>query len=364
MSQTSSPSSDASRDAADTRWTTSDLLTWMRSHFHERGVDSPRVVAEMLLAHVIGCERLRLYMEPQRPATPDELKQLRELVVRASNREPVQYLTGLASFFGRDFFINQSTQIPQPCTEVIVERVLAWRRKRLGLVEDDVEDQSAFSVSVFAAGSEDEWPAAAEQGETGDASAGVHVDFDRAPRQAGDENTPVRVLDIGTGSGCLAVTLALQIPEASVVATDVADDVLELARRNAERFGVADRIEFRAGSLWEPISARDDDELFDVMVSNPPYVPDAQWESEMDPSVKQHTSPSALRGGTDGLDVIRPLIADAPRYLKPGGLLAVEIAHVQRDAVIEMAQKTNAFEHIDVHKDEDDLWRVLTAEKI
>jgi release factor glutamine methyltransferase len=169
------------------------------------------------------------------------------------------------------------------------------------------------------------------------------------------------VLDIGTGSGCLAVTLALQMPEATVVATDVADEVIELAQRNAARFGVTERVEFRSGSLWAPISSDGETESFDVIVSNPPYIPDDQWDTQMDASVKQHTSPRALRGGADGLDLIRPLISGAPQYLTPGGLLAVEIAHVQRDVVVELTEQTGAFEHIDVHKDEDDLWRTLTA---
>ena len=218
----------------------------MRQHFESHGIDSPRVVAELLLAHVLGCERLRLYMEPQRPATAEELKHLRELVVRASNREPVQYLTGLVSFFSRDFLIDRSTQIPQPCTEVIVEQALAWRRERLGIVDQEIEDQSRYSIAGFHPVDDPEMRAEFEQ-QTDERSQ--EPAFDSKAEEPSTVHSPLRIVDIGTGSGCLAVTLALQIPEATVVATDIADDALDLARRNAERFRVTNRIVFRSGAL-------------------------------------------------------------------------------------------------------------------
>lgn len=292
-------------------WTTRRLLKWMTEHFTLKQVDSPRVVAEMLLASVLGCERLRLYMETDRPASPAELATLRELVARAAKHEPVQYLVGHAWFFGRQFKVNRSTLIPRACTETLVEHVLQWHRVTPG-----------------------------------------HA-------------SPL-IADIGTGSGCIAISLALQIPDARVIATDIVPAALELARENARVHGVEDRLEFRTGSSVEPIGAGSPalGERFDVICSNPPYIPDHEWTDSVDRNVKGHEPESALRGGGDGLDVIRPLIAGAAGLLTAGGLLAIEIADCQRDAVIELANRTGSLQSVAVLKDHEELWRVLTAERL
>src|SRR5262245_30305238 len=150
-------------------WTTRRLLKWMAEHFESKQIDSPRVVAEMLLAHVLGCERMKLYMEADRPASASELTTLRELVARAPKHEPVQYLVGHAWFFGRQCEVNRSTLIPRPCTETLVEHIIQWRRLNPG-----------------------------------------HA----APL----------IADIGTGTGCISVSLAAQIADGRVVATDVVPD--------------------------------------------------------------------------------------------------------------------------------------------
>ena len=206
----------------------------------------------------------------------------------------MQYLTGLVSFFSRDFLIDRSTQIPQPCTEVIVEQALAWRRERLGIVDQEIEDQSRYSIAGFHPVDDPEMRAEFEQ-QTDERSQ--EPAFDSKAEEPSTVHSPLRIVDIGTGSGCLAVTLALQIPEATVVATDIADDALDLARRNAERFRVTNRIVFRSGALWEPLERDGESDLFDVIVSNPPYIPDSEWENQMDQSVKQYTPQRALRGG-------------------------------------------------------------------
>jgi release factor glutamine methyltransferase len=279
----------------------------MTERFEGKGLDAPRIVAEMLLAHVLGCERMRLYMEVDRPASPDELAALRELVRRATEHEPVQYLVGAASFFGRELLVDRSTMIPQPCTEDLITAVL-----------DGLE---------------------AVEG-------------------------PVRIADLGTGSGCVAIALALQVPTAQVVATDVVPEALALAARNAERHGVDDRIELVEGPGLEPLRERAGDAPFDVICGNLPYVPDDEWsDGRVQTGVRRFVPESALRGGPEGLDVIGPVIAGAGGLLAPGGRLCLEIAHAQHDAVIDLVNAAADLEAPRVRRDYEGLWRVLVADR-
>ena len=302
-----SPSPQASREEttqAET-WTTRKLLKWMTDHFTAKDVDSPRVVAEMLLSHVLDCDRMRLYMEADRPASAVELATLRGLVKRAADHEPVQYLVGHAWFFGKQFEVNRSTLIPRPSTETLVEHVIRWLKLNPG-----------------------------------------HAN-------------PL-IADIGTGTGCIAVTLALASPDATVHATDIAPEAIDLARSNAQKHGVADRIEFREGSMLAPLREKTPGARYHVIASNPPYIPDHEWDA-VERNVKEHEPERACRGGKDGLDFVRPLIAQAPALLVSGGLLAVEIADCQRDAATELARGTGQLTEVDVLKDHEGLWRVLTA---
>ncbi len=277
----------------------------MVPHFESKGVDSPRIVAEMVLAHVLDCERMRLYMEVDRPATTPEREILRSLVARASRHEPVQYLVGEAWFYGKPYFVDPSTLIPRPSTETLVDAVLKWHEER-------------------------------------------------------DETDPPLIVDVGTGTGCVAITLALQLEQAQLVATDVSEAALALARRNAERHGVAERIDFRLGSLLEPLATPPVHPH--VIVSNPPYIPDHEW-AEVAPNVKQYEPESALRGGVDGLAYIRPLVLGAGPILPPGGFMAIEIADCQRDEALAMAASVEDLASIEVLKDHELLHRVLTAKK-
>jgi len=295
-------------------WTTRRLLAWMTGRFTEREVDAPRIVAEMLLAHVLGCERMRLYMEVDRITSPAELAKLKALVKRADAHEPVQYLVGRASFFSHELLVDESTLIPQPCTEDLIEAVLGWYR-------------------------------------------GDH-DPDRQP----DGPRPVRIADIGTGTGCIAIALARQLTAATLLATDVVPAALDLARRNAKDAGVADRIEFAAGPGLEPLIKAGG--VFDVICSNPPYISDREWDGgQVQPAVRDFVPESALRGGADGLDVIRPIIASAGSLLAAGGLLAMEIGHEQRDAVLDLAGTSEGLREPRVTKDHEGHWRVLIAKR-
>ncbi len=317
----------------DAPWTTRRLLAWMSGYFQQRRIDSPRVVAEMLLAHVLACPRLRLYMEVDRPASPAELATLRGLVARAGGGEPVQYLTGQASFYFRSFRVGSCTLIPQPSTEALVDHVLQRFRERGETVRspESLDDPAPSRPSTASSG----------------ASPG------QGPLLA----------DIGTGTGCIAVSLAAQLPRARVVATDILPEALELARANAQRHGVEARIEFRLGSGVEPLA--DPTERagrFDALCANPPYIPDDEIAA-MDESVRSHVPRTAWYGGADGLSVIAPLIAAASRFLAPGGLLAIEIADRHRDPVLELVRRQPDLRNGTVLKDHEGFWRVLVAER-
>lgn len=285
-------------------WTTRRLLGWIAEMFEQRGLDSHRLCAEILVSHVIGCERLRLYMEPERPASPEERERLRGLVKRALAHEPIQYLTGEAWFFGLRLRADRRGLIPRPSTETIVEYALQAERSR-------------------------------------------------------DDGATVRLADVCTGSGCIAVALAKHLPGAGIVATDVSPDALSLAGENAEKIGVSDRVEFREGDLLGPISGPDGGGPFDWIVSNPPYIPDHEWDA-VAPNVKDHEPGLALRGGDDGLDLVRPLITGASGLLKPGGVLLIEIAACTAAECVALACGVG-YTGVRLLKDHEGLERVLVA---
>jgi release factor glutamine methyltransferase len=281
----------------------------------------------MLMAHILRCERIRLYMDADRPASAEELQTLRALVGRAGQHEPVQYLVGEAWLFGLPFSVDRSTLIPRPSTETLLEHVLQRIREN-GRPDDDVAQVP-------------------EAQEITDISPGGGL----------------RLADLGTGTGCIAISLARRLPAARIVATDVVDQALELARSNARRHGVVDQIDFRLGPLFEPLSAGEEVGRFDFLCSTPPDIPDHEWD-EVERNVKDYEPASALRGGPDGLDVIRLLIAGAGRWLRPGGQLVVEIAHCQRDAAVELVAQTDDLAAPKVLKDHDGYWRVLVADRV
>ncbi len=298
MSQTN-----AAKPRGPAAWTTRALLSWMREAFTKAGIDSPRLCAEMLLASTLGCERLRLYMEADRPATPDERDRLRDLAARALKHEPVQYLVGEAWFYSLPFAVTRDVLIPRPSSETLVETVLRHARAEPG--------------------------------------------FERAA-----------IADIGVGSGCLAVAILKNLPEAKATAVDISPAAIEVARANAERHDVSTRLELRQGNLLEPL-----DDLKDqlhYLVANPPYIPDHEWP-DVEPNVKDHEPESALRGGPDGLNFVRPLLENAHLYLRKGALLAIEIAASTRAQALDLARQNNQLLGPRVEDDSNGLPRVLIA---
>jgi len=286
-------------------WTTRSLLDWMNKAFISKSFDSPRLCAEMLLAHVIGCDRMQLYTQADRPATPDERITLRSLVTRALQHEPIQYLVGEAWFFSHPFTVDRRVLIPRPSTETLLEHALQSLR-------------------------------------------------DRPPANE------TRIADICTGSGCIAISALKVLPGATAVAIDISNDALDVARANAERHSVLDRITFIEGDLDGPLES---EPPFHLILSNPPYIPDHEWDS-VEPNVKDHEPTLALRSGPTGLELVRPLIERTPAQLVPGGRLSIEIAACTADEALALAQANPLLETPEIIKDLEGLPRVLTASRI
>jgi release factor glutamine methyltransferase len=284
--------------AAD-RWTVRRILEWTTGHLQKHGSESPRLDAEILLAHARNCPRVQLYVQYDQELTDAQRAAMRELVKRRANLEPVAHLVGHREFFSLDFEVTRDTLIPRPDTETLVVELLERARP---LAEP-------------------------------------------------------RILEIGTGTGCIAIAAAANLPAATITATDISEAALVVARRNAARHGVSARIEFLQGDLFAPLPA---DARFDLIVSNPPYVGEDELPT-LQAEVARHEPKLALVAGRDGLDVIRRLLAESPRHLLPGGSLLFEIAPEQARTVEALANETGRYAGVSVVKDLSRAERVVIA---
>ena len=250
-------------------WTVLDLLRFTTDHFAKAGIDSARLDAEVLLAFALGVERLQLYLDFDKPVLASERKEFRELVRRrAGERVPVAHLTGTKEFWSLPLLVTPEVLVPRPETETLVESALA-----------------------------------------------------RTP------DRELRALEIGTGSGAVALAFLVERKRARITATDISAGALELAARNAQRLGLADRIRLAEGDLFEPVAG----ERFDLVVSNPPYLAGGE-ASGLAPELA-HEPERALFSGPSGFEVLDRLVAAAPAVLEPGGWLALETAPDQAEPV-------------------------------
>lgn len=294
------PKNDA--DAAQS-WTILSLVLWSADYLASKGVESGRLDAEWLLASALGTERLQLYLKYDRPVGPEEREAFKRLLRRRACREPLQYILGRAAFRELELIADPRALIPRPETEVLVEEVLAWAKDR---------------------------------------KSGLGT-----------------VMDIGTGTGAVSVSLAVEGVCERIVATDISEGALEVARLNAQRHGVEALLDFRRGSLFEIV---DSGETFDVIVSNPPYVATGERAS-LQPEIRDWEPSEALFAGDDGLDVIQPLIAEAPEHLTDGGLLALEVGLGQAERVTRQIDDSGRFERARVRRDLGGLPRIIMAER-
>ncbi|MFM7051260.1 MAG: peptide chain release factor N(5)-glutamine methyltransferase [Planctomycetota bacterium] len=338
----------ASTAAGQASWTVRTLLAWVTGFLKEREVDSPRAIAEILLADTLGVERMRLYMEPDREPSADELARFRALVARAGRHEPVQFLVGRWPFLGRDFEVAPCTLIPRPCTEALVEHALAWCRslpeeRRAGGLRalDLCTGTGCIAVSVALG-----MRAVLRPSDAGCRPLGG---------AAGAAASALPVVQIGEAAGAATGEHAAAAPH-TMVATDLVPEAVALAQRNAARLGAA--IDFRTGDLW---SALRGDETFDLVLSNPPYVTDDEYAA-LDRNVRDYEPASALRGGRDGLDFVRRLAAEAERRTRPGGLVLVEIGWKHRDPAMALFAG-RAWRSVEVARDGEGLDRVLVAHR-
>lgn len=288
-------------------WTVRRLLEWTTGFFNRKQVDQPRLSAELLLVHVLNTPRIRLYTDHERTVGEAELAQYRSLVKRAGEQEPIAYLTGRAHFFGLEFVVNRDVLIPRPDTETLVEHVLQTVR---------------YDASL------------------------------KSPR----------ILDLCTGSGCIAAALASRLPAATVLAIDVSPAAVELARQNIERLKLADRVQVECGDLYEPLNRVVDASPFNLIVGNPPYIRSALLP-QLDRSVRDYEPAIALDGGVDGLDVHRRILAEAPRHLVTRGQLFLEIAYDQRESALAVAGTIEGLTDCRVVRDSGGNDRVLIARR-
>lgn len=242
----------------------------------KKGIDSPRLQVELLLSHLLRAPRLQLYLNFERQLTDTELNVIREMLRRRGNREPLQHIVGSTSFCGLEIQVNRQVLIPRPETETLAEE--AWNFLKRQLLEG---------------------------------------------------SKAVTVLDFGTGSGCLALALAREVPAAEIYALDLSEGALQTARMNAEQLNLVKRIQFLHG---DGFAALPSGERFDLIVSNPPYIPSAEIK-QLAPEVRDHDPKLALDGGEDGLDFMRRLAMEAQPFLLPHGRLMCEFGDGQAPAI-------------------------------
>jgi release factor glutamine methyltransferase len=252
-----------------------EVLQATTAYFKKHNIESPRLNAEHLLAHVLGRKRIELYLEFERLLTESELAPLRNLVKRRSEGEPLQHLLGTTEFCGLTFLCDKRAMVPRPETEELVE-----------LVESKIE------------------------------------------------NRALRIVDVGTGSGVIALTLAMKFPAAEILAVDISDDALALAQENASRLKLVDRVRFLKSNLLENVEG-----TFDLVVANLPYI-STQDHDTLSREVL-HDPEVALFAGAQGDELVRELIAQAPSKLRPGGLLALEIGLGQSELLLSILAENN-----------------------
>jgi release factor glutamine methyltransferase len=291
--------------APNSNWTILKLLEWTTTYFKSRGVESPRASAEILLAHALDLKRIDLYLRYDQPLCSQELETYKALIKRRARREPVAYILGSKEFWSLDLAITRAVLIPRPETESLVEAALAVLARGL--------------------------------------NAG-----------------PKHILDLGTGSGAIVLALASQQPKHFFFASDLHAEAIKVARHNAKRHGLGDRIHFFVGDWLEPLQGGK--QLFDMIISNPPYIRSGILP-ELQPEIYNYEPLSALDGDNDGLNSLRKIIGAAQRFLKRSGCLLLEIGHDQKDEVQKIINRCGQYDQVIFSKDYSGMDRVVEMRK-
>ena len=295
-------------------WTIGRILKWTENFFKEKGIESPRLDAEVLLGHVLEKERIYLYVHFDEPLQPQELADYREAIKQRIRRVPVAYIIGQREFMGLTFHVTEDTLVPRPDTEILVQAAI----ERLKMMS------------------------------------------------GAEEAHPVHFADIGTGTGAICLSVLHYLPQATADTVDISEAARKVAEENAEALDVKGRVTFYTGDLLAPLASQDGaasgKARYDAILSNPPYIPDADIEG-LAPEVRCKEPRTALAGGADGLDFYRRLVADSPALLKDDGFLAVEVGIHQAQAVAKMAVESGSFVRTEIIKDYGGIERVVVAWK-
>lgn len=279
--------------------TISQALHRATQELEQKEIETPRLDAEVLLAYTLETNREQLYIRRHETLSRPHLERYQALIQRRANHEPMAYITSRKAFYGLDFYVDRRTFIPRPETELLVEKAV-------------------------------------------EVGKGLRSDDDR-----------LKVVDVGTGCGAIAISLAVHLPQAQVYATDISSEILAVADINCRRHGVADRVTTLAGNLLEPLP-----EPVNLIVANLPYICCDEL-AELPRGIIDYEPLSALDGGEDGLDHIRTLLIQAPYHLKPGGAILLEIGAAQGRAVIDLARAQFPKATVEVNKDYSELDRLI-----
>jgi release factor glutamine methyltransferase len=277
-------------------WNIKEILEWTTRYFGDRGIQEPRLDADLLLAHALQKDRVFLYTNYDIPVNKEERERFKELIIRRANHEPLAYITGQKEFMSLHFMVNRHVLIPRPETELLVETAL------------ELTKRNSFS----------------------------------------------RIIDVGTGSGCIAVSLAFYLPDAKVDAVDISAEALEAARENALNNGV--KIRFIKGNLLEPCLEQ---EKYDLILANLPYVASCAYE-KLEPGIKKYEPKIALEAGEDGMDLYRTLVPQSYELLNGGGYLLFELSPEQVNTALEI---TSCFNEVNIIEDLAGKSRLLQARK-
>lgn len=369
-------------------WTVKRALEWTEGYLGRKGDESPRTSAQWLLCEACGLSRVQLYTDGDRPLSREELNTLHEWVARRAAGEPLQYITGEVAFRYVTLKVARGVLIPRPETEVLVSEGIAALRavqKRQDAAAWDafVAEAAERARAVEAARAEgvDAGHRDADDAGRWDAEGAGGLDVDEAGRWDADDAADAAaavdgmllnverfeppafeplVVDVCTGSGCIACSVASELPGAKVIATDIAPEAVQLARENAQALGVDERVKVLACDLGAGVPDRFEGRI-DLVISNPPYVPSGIM-GEIPSEVRDFEPALALDGGADGLDVFRRLVPFAVRFLRPGGTLAVELHEVGMDRAVAIAEEGGLCD-VRVVKDLAGRPRVLVAQK-
>jgi release factor glutamine methyltransferase len=307
-------------------WTILKLIEWTIDFFTKHSIPNPRLDAELLLSHILNIRRIDLYLSFDKTVPENELALFKGCIQRRIKREPLQYIIGSQDFFGVSIKVTPDVLIPRPETEILVEEVLKH-------CHSEAEGRR-ISCNQLSSG-------------------------DPSP-SAQDDMAATHILDLCTGSGCIIAALADKLPEANFVGIDISEKALEIARQNI--FKWKDRVRLLNGNLFEPLVCHseqsEESPSFDIIVSNPPYVAESEWPT-LQPEIRDYEPKNALIAGADGLAIIREIIDNAHRFLKPAGLLAMEIGDGQADAVKKIIADNGHYNEVNIIKDYGGLERIL-----